>query len=252
LLVVSVVDRAPNVRPAHVVAFAGRMIGDRFVVRRAQRLGLGPDFYAPAATRLADGRYLMFGWIPEDPPDAGSARSWAGSMTLPRIVTLDPDGSASISLAAEIGRVPGRRQRFSDQRLDDGGTWSHIFDEPYVEWRTSLDPDSASSVRIDIEGPSGLEAELRYEPLERRLTISRMGRVSVAGRDPHGSAVLPPGRDDERIDLWIVIDGTVIELAANDVITAAVRRPDAPGGCRLTVTALGGAADLFDTETTQF
>ena len=36
--------------------------------RGLKRLGLGPDFYAPSITTTPDGRVLMLGWIPEDPP----------------------------------------------------------------------------------------------------------------------------------------------------------------------------------------
>lgn len=215
-------------------------------------MGLGPDFYAPAATRLADGRYLLFGWIPEDPPEEGSKRSWAGSLTLPRVVTLGPDGFVEISLAAEVWRFEGRCERLRDRRLDRGRTWTRALREPYVEWRASIDPGSAASVRIDITGPTGLEAELRYDRADRRLTVSRMGRVGVAGRDPHGSVVLPRCRRGEAIEFRVIIDGSVIELVANDVVTGTVRRPDVPGACRLTVTALGGSIEMHDVELTRF
>jgi beta-fructofuranosidase len=67
VLIVSILERAPKVRPSHVMAFTGRLSGDRFMIERAERLGLGPDFYAPPSP----GR-----------PMAGTC-CWAGSPRIP-------------------------------------------------------------------------------------------------------------------------------------------------------------------------
>ena len=251
VLVVSIVDRAPSVRPAHVVAFSGRLEGDRFVATRGQRLGLGPDFYAPSTIRAPDGRYLLFGWIPEDPPEDGSTRTWAGSLTLPRIVSAEPDGTVSIALAREVANVAGRHDPLPAAVIDEGRPWVRTFDRPYLDPRASIAPGDASSVRIDPEGPGGLEAEVRYDRSDRRITVSRMGRVAVAGRDPHGSDILPADPDD-RVDLRILVDGSILEVVADQRITATVRRPDHPGGGRLSIFSIGGTARLFAASLTGF
>ena len=115
----------------------------------------------------------------------------------------------------------------------------------------SIWPGDASSVRIHLEGPEGLEGEIRYERSDRRITASRMGHVAVAGRDPHGSDVLPP-EPDGRVDLRILVDGSILEVVADQRITATVRRPDHPGGGRLSIFSIGGTARLFAARLTCF
>ena len=44
ILIVSIVDRAPRIRLAHVVALTGKVDGERSVVGGAQRLEIGPRF----------------------------------------------------------------------------------------------------------------------------------------------------------------------------------------------------------------
>jgi len=82
-----------GVETSHVIAISGRIEDDRFLPEHLVRLDGGPDFYAPAAVIAPDGRHLLLGWIPEDPPDeASSTRDWAGALTLPRVISLRPEG----------------------------------------------------------------------------------------------------------------------------------------------------------------
>ncbi len=250
VLIVSVVDRSPNVRPAHVVAFVGRVDEDRFQVEHAGRLGMGPDFYAPATVRMPDGRWLLFGWIPEDPPGSASDRTWAGSLTLPRVVSVDEDRRPVIALAREVDRI-GPCTRLPDVALRDGDRWVHRFDDPHLEYRVTLVPDGAASVRLDIASGEKVVAEVRYDPPARRVTVARMGRISVAGRDPHGTAILPPAGGD-RVRLRLILDGSVLEAVIDDRVTATARLPDDQGGGSIAWTAIGGACSLVDAETTPF
>lgn len=252
VLIVSVADRAQRVRPAHVVAFTGRMVGQRFVVHHTERLGLGPDFYAPATVTAPDGRRLLLGWIPEDPPAPRSSRTWAGALTLPRIVSLDAEGRLRITLAAEVERFGGPSSRLPDAVVRDGEPWSRTFPGGHFELRASLVPDGAASIRLDVAGESGQVAEIRFDPRDRRLIVIRTGRVLVAGRDPHGTAVLPP-TPDGALRLRMILDGSVLELVADERVTATARLPGVGGGGRtISCTSIGGACRLVDLEVAAF
>lgn len=248
LLIVSVVDRAPKVRPAHVVAFVGRMVGDRFHVEHVERLGLGPDFYAPSTVIAPDGRPMLFGWIPEDPPPRRSSRTWAGSFTLPRVVGVDDDGRPLMTLAAEVERFGSRPEHLPDAVVDDRTPWTRSFDDGCLEWRATLVPDGATSIRIDVSGPGGQMAEIRFEPRERELSVTRTRLVLFAGREPHGTTILPPLADGS-VHLRIIMDGSVMELVADERITATVRLPEARLGHRVIhCSAIGGDCRLTDME----
>ena len=248
VLIVSVIDRSPRFRPARVIAFRGRVDGDRFVVDRTQRLGLGPDFYAPATCATADGRTMVFGWIPEDPPARGSTRTWAGCLTLPRVVDLDDDGNVTITLAREIERFAGQPGSVPDATVVDGRPWQLDLEAGPTEVRVTVVPDGAASIRFDITDDDRSVAEVRLDPRVGSLMVSRAGIVRCAGRDSYGTAILPatPGG---AVDLRLILDGSVLELAANDRITATARLPEFRGGVRrITCSTIGGASDLVGIE----
>ena len=252
ILIVSIVDRAPRIRPAHVVALTGKVDGDRFVVGGAQRLGIGPDFYAPASVTAPDGRRILLGWIPEDPPARRSRRTWAGSLTLPRVVSIDPDGHVRITIAREVADAAGPSERLPDARVEDGEPWVRTFDSRHFEIRLDVVPDGAASIRFDLAGEKGRVAEIRFDPPERRLTVARTGRVMVAGRDPHGTATMPPTADGA-LHLRLFVDGSILELVADDRVTATARLPDVGGdGRTISCTPIGGACVLTRIELSAF
>ena len=245
VLIVSVVDRAPRVRPAHVMALTGRVAGDRFVVKHAGRLGLGPDFYAPSTVTAPDGRRLLFGWIPEDPPGRGSRRTWAGCLTFPREISLDADGRVQMTLADGVQRLEGPSERLPDADVRDE-PWVQAIAGGCVELRMAIQPGDAASIRLDIAGEGGTAAEIRFDPRRRRLTAVRTSRVLVAGREPHGSIVLPE-TPDGALRLRLILDGSVLEMAADDRATATIRMPEVGGGRRtVSCTAIGGGCRLVD------
>jgi beta-fructofuranosidase len=244
VLIVSVVDRAPRIRPAHVVAFTGRVSDGRFLVSGAERLGLGPDFYAPATLTAPDGRRMLLGWVPEDPPAKGSPRTWAGSLTMPRVLSVDDDGSLRLTLAHELADAAGPATSLPDVRIEDGERWARTFDGRHFELRLNVLPDGAASIRFDVAGDAGRVAEIRFDPRERRLTVARTGRVMVAGRDPHGTTIMPPTPDGGMM-LRLILDGSILELVADDRVTATARLPDIGGdGRTISCTPIGGACRL--------
>lgn len=60
-------------------------------------------FYAPKTQLDAQGRRILWGWIPERRSDAAMLKAgWSGMMSLPRVLTLDPDGMLRIEILPEI------------------------------------------------------------------------------------------------------------------------------------------------------
>ena len=67
-------------------------------------------FYAPKTQLDAQGRRILWGWIPERRPPAEMIDAgWSGMMSLPRVLNLDPDGSLRMRVlpqAATLRREP--------------------------------------------------------------------------------------------------------------------------------------------------
>ena len=232
VLVLSITDPAPDARPSHVIGIGGRLAGDRFVAEHLFRLDGGPDFYAPAAIRTPDGRSLLIGWVPEDPPDAAPAgpadgRSWAGALSFPRRIWLDDGGDIRVEPAAEVAALRGSKVHEEATILRPGDPpWPDVSVGHRFELVVSLDPAGASAIGIDLLNgeASAPEARIVYYPDDRRLAIGRRGTVIVGGPDTHNEMVLPAdGRDT--LDLRLLVDGSIMELFANGRVSATFRLP---------------------------
>jgi beta-fructofuranosidase len=56
-------------------------------------------FYAPKTQLDAQGRRILWGWIPERRPESAmKLAGWSGMMSLPRVMNLDPDGTLRINI----------------------------------------------------------------------------------------------------------------------------------------------------------
>ncbi len=70
-------------------------------------LNHGP-YYAPKTQLDAQGNRILWGWIPEDRPEAEFAKAgWAGCMSLPRVLTLQ-DGEVRFQPAKQVATLRGQ------------------------------------------------------------------------------------------------------------------------------------------------
>lgn len=248
VLVVSVVDRTPGVRPSHVMAFIGHIGDDHFVVAHAEELGMGPDFYAPATMVMPDGRQLLFGWVPEDPPHPSSARTWAGSLTFPRIVSVT-EGRVSIALADEVASLRHAQRQYRSIVLGDRTpVWVHEPSGHHFEIAAAIEPLDAGEVIVDLMGADSADPDVRvaFRPDSRILSVARRGIVSVAGRSSQNARVVPASPDG-LIHVRLVVDGSVVEMEVDGRMTATFRRPHVgPGLPAVAFSAVGGDARISE------
>ncbi|MGP1673705.1 MAG: glycoside hydrolase family 32 protein, partial [Candidatus Limnocylindrales bacterium] len=195
VLILSITNPAPEARPSHVIAISGRLDGDRFVPDRVERLDAGPGFYAPASVVAPDGRHLLLGWIPEDPPEPGDPRDWAGAMTLPREIVRRPDGALAIEPARELASVRGAAIRHELVLIgEDDDSWLRQPVADRFELVASIAPDGATAIGIEVRDGDEPDPEFAivFRPRERRVSVTRRGTVVVGGPDEHNVMVLPP------------------------------------------------------------
>jgi beta-fructofuranosidase len=252
VLIVSVVDRTPGVRPSHVAAFVGHLDRDRFVVDRAEELGMGPDFYAPATTVSPDGRHLLLGWIPEDPPHDEADRTWTGSLTFPRVVSIGDDGQLSLALAAEVTALRTEPRSLDEMCLEaTAPPWRYEFVGEHIEIVATVDPGTAGEISFEFvdDDDLGPEARIAYRPAERWLSVARRGIVSVAGRSAQNARILPASADGPLV-LRLVLDGSVLEIEAGGRAMATLRLSTTQARRRaLTIYPRDGRCRLLSVET---
>jgi beta-fructofuranosidase len=216
LLIVSVVDPSPVIRPSHVTAFVGRLVDGRFAVEGSAYPAIGPDLYAPAVVRTPDGRWMLFGWIPEDPPGPGTDRVWAGALSFPRIVSIADDGRVTLGLAREVAQARGRGTATGPHELSPGGAVRPKVPEGPFELSLDIRPGEGAEIRISLHDtdPSDPLARVSYLERDRQVVIARRGIVSVAGRSSMATATVPLDHDGA-VHVRVLVDGTILELEVN-------------------------------------
>ncbi|MFZ0305714.1 MAG: glycoside hydrolase family 32 protein [Terracidiphilus sp.] len=167
------------------------------------------SFYAAKTQLDAVGNRILWGWIQEARPEAEyRAAGWAGMMSLPRRLSLSPDGRLQSAFAPELEGLRGDK--------------------------THVDPGNI---------PSAIDSlRLRQCCGEVRLTASKDSgpfQVSIVSRNPGAQPWLTvgcvPGPDGgifiddrplphfvsnyEKVTLHFYIDGSVIELLVNDSLS---------------------------------
>jgi beta-fructofuranosidase len=245
LLIVSVMDPAPAIRPSHVAAFVGRLSDGRFRIDHGRRLGMGPDLYAPSTVWTPDGRAMVLGWIPEDPPDPATDRTWAGALTFPRVVSIPDGGRISLALAREVADARGPGTRSGPHQLVPHGK-PLTTQLPHGPFELGLDLSAAESAEIRISlhdtDPADPLARISYHQRDQQLVVARRGIVSVAGRSSMSAMTVAPNASGV-IRLRILVDGSILEVEANgDTMATARLVHHPPADRRIAITTETGEA----------
>ena len=169
------------------------------------------SFYA-AKTLLDDsGRRLLFGWIKESrPTEAQIADGWSGVLSLPRVVTLGPDGQPRFTPAPELAALRGAQHAFEN-----------------------LSMTGANEVRLGTFGDA-LEIEARFGP------YAGSAGVSLNFGAEHGWLDLSqPPMGPDGLTLRVFIDRSIVEVFVNERTCHTHRvYPSQPGTMRISARAI--------------
>ncbi|WP_425826686.1 glycoside hydrolase family 32 protein [Streptomyces fractus] len=219
--------------PSHVVAWSGHRDGDGGgsgpgggfgFDDGATRFDHGPDFYAPALMRAPGGRWLLWGWSWEA-RDAMCAKEagWAGVLTVPREITLRPDGTPHQAPARELAGLRADGWRETCRALPDTTTvLGGIGAAADVRVRVGFTGDPAWGLRI-VWGSGGAEY-LDLEIRDGALTVDR-GHASGDTRAHVGAyrMPLPELVAGGEVELRIILDHSIAEIFSGSGEALTVR-----------------------------
>ena len=216
-LIVSVWDH----QTLYTVVMVGSYIDHRFTPETAYKLDFGNNyFYAPQALVDDTGRILMWGWIQEGRSIAAQITAgWSGVMSLPRVVSLRPDGLLKLEPAPEVAMLRGEHCHFADITLAPSAT--SVLDGvrgDCLELIVEIERGDATAIGFKLRcSPDNTEQTLLvYDYASGTLTIDNSHSSTAIDtiRDIRsGVFALDPG---ESLQLHIFLDCSVIEVFAND------------------------------------
>lgn len=201
-------------------------------------------FYAPQSMETNDGRTLMWGWLkPERTVDAQWDAGWAGTLSIPREISVAADGRLRQRPARELTALRDRHVAFDD-RLTDGAFHQLTLAGNRYELMLSVaagDPDATLELGV-FESPARSERTvIRIDSDEIVVDRSESSANAAADRTAHRL----PIDDEHPLDVRLFIDGSTLELCVDEHRWLSCRvyptRADADG---VSLAAVGGGVDL--------
>jgi beta-fructofuranosidase len=193
--------------------FVGDFDGQRFAPEREGWVDFGEVFFAPQTFVDDAGRRLMFGWLQEARSEAAQrAAGWAGVMTLPRELSLSPEGTLNSAPVPEIELLRG-------DALDIESPLPSAF-EIRALYKVS-DEVAGCTLRSTADGEE--VARVGYDPEADMIFFEGVGCVPnelTSGGLQQAPLALGAG---ERLDLHVFVDHSVVEIFANGNIALSAR-----------------------------
>lgn len=202
----------------------------------------GGTCFAPESMLDDKGRRIMWAWVLDrrerlhirdlsEPPPYG----WSGIMTLPRVLSLEDDGTLRIEPIEELERLRmNERQKINITVVDDQTVRLDGIEGNTMELALTIDPADAKAFGLKVcASPDGEEQTLiEYNPSEGLFTIDleksslnksikhyyytmfwRGGQKNPVVTKQVVPFALKPG---EKLELRIFIDRSIIEIFVND------------------------------------
>lgn len=161
----------------------------------------------------------MWGWLRERrTPEAQVAAGWSGVMSLPRVLTLRPDGLLDMEPAPELSALRGAHTHYDNIELSAAS--SHVLGDvsgDSLEISAEFEPGDATAFGIKLRcSPDNTEYTLvLYDQTNQQLVVDQQhsSLSDSVNRDIQSAAL--PLAEGERLHLRIFVDHSVVEVFAN-------------------------------------
>jgi beta-fructofuranosidase len=194
------------------VKYLTGMVGDdnRFRPEVEGVLDRSDTFYAPNCLLDDKGRRILWGWA------RVKGDGWNGALTVPRVLTLRPDGRLGVTPAPELQGLRGRHFRLVRERATTSDKPVELLQGDGLELQAQLQPTDAAVFALRVRPSAGGDPlDIRFDPKAGQL---------VAGKVRVPSGLLP---DEKHLRLRLVVDRSLAEVYVNDRECATLPLPPA-------------------------
>ncbi len=173
--------------------------------------------YAAKSFNDDQGRRILWGWVREARSAAAqNSAGWSGSISLPRVLSINPDGALRMDPPPELARLRGHHHQIADVEV------AGFIPAPQIQGRSleiqlAMDPGDAkeSGISVRRSPDAAEETTISYQAATHKIvmTTTRSSLSPDAGGGTYQGAVeLDTG---EPLRLTVFLDGSVVEIFAN-------------------------------------
>jgi beta-fructofuranosidase len=193
----------------------GTYANRRFIAEKEGVVDWG-SYYAAKTMLDADGNRILWGWIPETRPDADLiAAGWAGVMSLPRVLSLNAENELQTSVAPVAQQL-----RAAHTKITAGTAFAahqKVLDTLRIH-------DLAAELKLEfVPKTDEVSIHLQSETGKNFATIScttKSGRRALRVNTVTGPL---PGAAGSSVQLHVFLDGSVVEVFANQTTSLTAR-----------------------------
>jgi len=197
--------------------YLGEWLDEQFYpTDHAQMSWVDNSFFAPESLLDDRGRRIMWAWA-KDRPDfkIKDDQHWSGTMSLPRVLSLAPDGTMRMQVPHEFERLRYNGQK--QENIDVDGEVQLDLQGDSLELRVLIDPGTAKQCGVKVRCSPDEEEEtlIYYDAEDKKLKIdtTKSSLTSDIKAVEGGPFELNEG---ELLTLRIFIDKSIVEVFAND------------------------------------
>ena len=218
--------------------YVGRFDGERFYPDQHVRMNWpGGMFFAPESLEDDRGRRIFWAWVTDPRVRPAQESTGSGFMSLPRVLSLDPQGAALITPAEELKAL--RREHSTQRDIElsqqDGVVLEGI-QGAHLELLAQIDPGSAERVGLKVRCSTDEETCIWYDRGAGKLLIDMSSstlrddvtygsppftsynlQAASENKQPYSTVEAPfELGEGEVLSLRVFLDGPMLEVFAND------------------------------------
>ncbi len=197
----------------------GRQQADRFIKRVQGLVDGGEVYYAAKSFAAAPGRRILWGWVREARTNAAQrAAGWAGVLSLPRLLSLSPEGLLTMEPAPELRMLRGDAAHIENTRLAAGATENlPMATGDSLEIQVEISPGSAQEAGLLVRRSPGEQEFTRIAYLPGagllRVDTRHSSLDSSAFRKVYETPLHLP--EEKALRLTVFVDASMIEIFSN-------------------------------------
>jgi beta-fructofuranosidase len=173
-------------------------------------------FYAPLTMLDDQGRRIMYGWLRETRTAREQERAgWSGVQSIPRELALDEHRRLLMRPVPELEAIRGQHHDLNSLTIDQSTLSVRGLTLDIIAEFTLASGESCG-LSLAASGDDKDHVDIEYQPADQKLVVRKISHEMGEAVVTHLREVPHVLDQDESLKLRILLDGSVIEMIANE------------------------------------